>query len=82
MDVTLEDSVWEDVDPGTEALVERWLVAQGDTVTKGQALAEVVVVKANYEIVAPAAGTLSRILVEAEGTFGRGAPVAQIDTGT
>jgi hypothetical protein len=28
-DVVLPDAFWEDVDPGTEALVDQWLVQQG-----------------------------------------------------
>lgn len=80
MDVILEDSAWDGADDGIEALVERWMVAEGTPVSKGQPLAEVVVVKATYEIVSPADGTLARILVPAEGTFGRGSPIALIET--
>jgi pyruvate/2-oxoglutarate dehydrogenase complex dihydrolipoamide acyltransferase (E2) component len=69
IEITLSPDAWQDVEPGTEALVEEWLVAEGATVVAGQTLASVVVVKANHDIVAPQAGVLEKILVEAESTF-------------
>jgi len=80
MHVTMDDSWWKGVDEGTEALVERWLVEEGARVTAGQPLAEVVIVKSKGDVLAPADGTLTRILVPAEGTFLRGAPLAEIQT--
>jgi pyruvate/2-oxoglutarate dehydrogenase complex dihydrolipoamide acyltransferase (E2) component len=76
IEVTLPDDVWKDVDPGTEALVERWLVSEGDTVRAGQPIAEVVIVKAHQEIVAPADGRIEKIQVKAEETFGKGRSLA------
>ena len=78
MHVTLEDSYWEGVDPDTEALVERWLVEEGARVSAGQPIAEVVIVKASCQVVSPADGVVGRILVPADGTFRRGAPVADL----
>lgn len=72
MDIALGPDAWQDVEPGTEALVEEWLVAEGASVKAGQALASVVVVKANHEVVAPADGVLEKILVPAEATFAPG----------
>lgn len=80
MNVTLDDSCWEGVDDSTEALVEQWLVQLGSKVTAGQPLADVVVVKASYQVTAPADGVLTEILVPAEGTFPRGAPIAVLQT--
>jgi pyruvate/2-oxoglutarate dehydrogenase complex dihydrolipoamide acyltransferase (E2) component len=76
IEITLPDDVWKDVDPGTEALVERWLVSEGDSVRAGQPIAEVVIVKAHQEIVAPADGRIEKIQVKADETFGKGAPLA------
>lgn len=76
IEVTLPDSSWEDVEEGTEALVERWLVDEGAQVKIGQPIVQVVVVKASHEIVAPTAGVVARILVPAESTFARGTPLA------
>ena len=78
MQVTLEDSYWEGVDSGTEALVERWLVAEGARVSAGQPLAEVVIVKTSCQVVSPADGVMGRILVPVDGTFRRGAPIADL----
>ena len=72
IEITLPEDVWQDVEPGTEALVEKWLVGEGDTVRAGQPIAEVVIVKAHQEIVAPADGRIVKIQVKAEETFGKG----------
>lgn len=75
-DVTLDAQAWQDIDPATEALVDKWLVAEGDVVRSGQTLAQMVLVKASLELVAPAAGRIEKILVPAGQTFARGKPVA------
>lgn len=76
IEIILPDEVWQDVEPGTEALVDDWLVAEGATVKAGQAIASVVVVKSNHEVTAPVDGVIEKILVAAEDTFARGAPLA------
>lgn len=81
IDVVLPDSVWEDVDPGTEALVDQWLVHEGERVAAGQVLAKVVLVKTNLEVTAAAAGIVERILVPAEQTFAKGRPLATLREG-
>jgi pyruvate/2-oxoglutarate dehydrogenase complex dihydrolipoamide acyltransferase (E2) component len=78
VDVLFEDAAWDDIEPGTEALVGKWLVEEGARVAEGQPIAEVVLVKANVEIVAPATGVLSKILVPEQGTFARGTPLAEL----
>lgn len=75
-EITLRADAWKDIDPATEALVDRWLVAEGDTVSAGQTLANVVLVKANLDLVAPSDGRLEKILVKVGDTFARGKPVA------
>jgi len=77
-DVGLPDSVWEGVDPGTEALVDEWLVREGDRVAAGQVLAKVVLVKTNLEVTAPTEGVVETILVPAEQTFAKGRPLATL----
>lgn len=76
IEIIMAKEVWADVEPGTEALVEDWLVAEGATVKAGQALVNVVVVKSSHEITAPADGVLEKILVAAEDTFAPGAVLA------
>jgi len=76
VDVLMDDSLWADVEAGTEALVEEWLVAPGAVVQAGQHLATVVLVKSSHEVCAPVGGVLESISVPAEATFARGAPLA------
>ena len=76
--VTLDDTAWKDVEEGTEALLDRWLVAEGATVRAGAPVAVVVLVKTNIEVPAPADGVLERILVAAGDTFARGAPIGTL----
>lgn len=75
-ELTLGLDAWTDIDPATEALVDKWLVSEGDAVRAGQTLARVVLVKASLDLVAPAAGRLDKILIPAGQTFARGKPVA------
>lgn len=77
-DVVLAADAWEGVEAGTEALLDKWLVREGERVAAGQVVATVVVVKTTYEVTAPAAGVVERILVQAEETFARGRPLASI----
>lgn len=70
--IHLPDSAWDDVEPGTEALLEQWLVKPGDTVSAGQPVAMVVMVKTGIEVCAPCAGVLDRVLIDADGTVARG----------
>jgi pyruvate/2-oxoglutarate dehydrogenase complex dihydrolipoamide acyltransferase (E2) component len=74
--ITLSADAWKDVDPTTEALVDKWLVAEGDSVRAGQTLANVVLVKTNQDIVAPTDGRIEKIQVQAGETFAQGKPIA------
>lgn len=78
-DVTLRAEAWEGVDTSVQALVDKWLVQPGEQVQAGQPLANVVLVKANQEITAPASGRVARILVPAGATFARGAAIATLE---
>ncbi|HRK36250.1 MAG TPA: E3 binding domain-containing protein, partial [Candidatus Hydrogenedentes bacterium] len=51
-----------------EALIVRWLKAEGDSVAKGEPLLAVQTDKAEIECEAPAAGTLRKILVDTDVT--------------
>lgn len=76
--IVLPDADWEGVEPGTEALMDRWLVAEGAQVSAGQAIGRVVLVKATLDVTAPADGVVARILVPAEQTFKRGTVLAEL----
>ena len=78
IDLVLPADVWEGVDAGTEALLDKWLVREGERVAAGQVVATAVLVKTTCEVIAPCAGVVERILVRAEDTFPRGKPLASI----
>jgi pyruvate/2-oxoglutarate dehydrogenase complex dihydrolipoamide acyltransferase (E2) component len=82
IEITLAADAWTDIDPGTEALVDKWLVGEGDTVRAGQPIANIVIIKTNQEIVAPADGRIEKILVKSEETFARGKPIALLKEST
>lgn len=70
--------VFRDVDEGVEGLLEGWLVNEGDAVHAGQPLADAIVVKTSFQIVAPADGRIGTILVGEGGTFGPGSELATL----
>jgi pyruvate/2-oxoglutarate dehydrogenase complex dihydrolipoamide acyltransferase (E2) component len=80
--ITLAADAWKDVESGVEALVDRWLVGEGDAVRAGQVLAHVVLVKSSLEIVAPADGCIERIVVPANETFARDQAIALLKEAT
>jgi pyruvate/2-oxoglutarate dehydrogenase complex dihydrolipoamide acyltransferase (E2) component len=77
--IRLADEMWKDVEPGSEALLDKWLVKEGDVVSADQPVASVVLVKATLEVSAPAGGRIARILVPAEQTFARGSDLALLE---
>lgn len=79
IEITLAAGAWKDIDPGTPALVDKWLVGEGDAVRAGQPIANVVIVKTNQEILAPADGRIEKILVASEETFAQGKPIALLE---
>ena len=81
MEIIFPDEPWADVEEGTEALLDEWLVAVGDRVEQGQIIANVVLVKATHELTAPAAGVIESIDVAATQNFPRGAVLARIRAG-
>jgi len=64
----------------TEGTIVRWLKKEGDRVEKGEILAEVETEKVNFEIVAPEAGTLLKILYEEKTVAKAEATVALVGT--
>ena len=77
--IRLADEMWKDVEPGTEALLDKWLVEEGDMVSSGQPVANVVLVKTALEVSSPASGRVAKILVQAEQTFARGCDLALLE---
>ncbi len=61
-----------------EGVLIEWVVAVGDQVAEGQPLASVETEKVDAEIEAPAAGTVTEILVEAGETVEVGTVIARL----
>lgn len=64
-------------DAEAEGVVSTWFVADGDEVAEGDLIAEVAVDKADMEVVAPQAGTIS-ILVAEDQAVTQNSPIATI----
>jgi 2-oxoglutarate dehydrogenase E2 component (dihydrolipoamide succinyltransferase) len=62
-----------------EGTIAKWLKAEGEAVAKDEPLVEVTSDKVDYEIPAPAAGRLGRILVQEGRTVAVGAELAVIE---
>jgi pyruvate/2-oxoglutarate dehydrogenase complex dihydrolipoamide acyltransferase (E2) component len=77
--VRLDPAVWEGLEADAEALLESWLIKEGATVSAGDPLAVVVVVKTSIDVTAPVSGVVRRILVPKDGTFRRDQDLAVIE---
>jgi len=64
-----------------EGTIESWLKLVGDSVQRGEPIAEVETDKATVEMEATVAGTLVEIVVEAGTTVPVGAVIAVIESG-
>ncbi len=62
----------------TEGTIQQWFKSEGDTIKAGEALFEVETEKVLYEVEAPAAGTVAKLLYALEAVVGVGLPVAII----
>ena len=62
---------------GVFAAISAWLYANGDAVAEGAIIAEIMVEKSSYELIASATGTL-QILIAAEVPVRAGAVAARI----
>ena len=74
--IVLDQAAWQDVEEGTQALLDEWLVSEGEQVQAGQVLARVVLVKANHDVEAPESGTIISINVAEEDNFVQGTELA------
>jgi biotin carboxyl carrier protein len=77
-DVRLDPLRWESVKAGDEALLENWLVDEGDHVDAGQVLARATLVHENIDVEAPHAGIVEQIAVAAGERFAPGYILARL----
>ena len=75
-DVIVPPDLWDEDLEGSLAL---WLVENGDVVSKGDVLCELMVEKATLELASPAAGKIS-LLVQPETPLKKGSVIARITT--
>jgi pyruvate dehydrogenase E2 component (dihydrolipoamide acetyltransferase) len=75
VEVTLPE-LGESVEGG---LLVTWLVAEGDTVTEGQAIAEVSTDKVDTEVPSPRAGTVTRLVAELQTEVAVGAVLLELE---
>jgi pyruvate/2-oxoglutarate dehydrogenase complex dihydrolipoamide acyltransferase (E2) component len=76
VDILVPQDMWGE---SVEAVVVTWIYQNGATVTEGKPIAEIMVEKAQLEIVAPATGKLT-ILAVPETVIGRDQVVGRIET--
>ncbi len=72
VDVKLDPLRWESMAPGDEALLENWLVEEGDRVDAGQLLAKASLFEEEIDVSAPHAGVVEQIAVSAGERFAPG----------
>ncbi|WP_170334855.1 MULTISPECIES: biotin/lipoyl-containing protein [Ruegeria] len=74
-DITIPSDLW---DEDEETVITSWLVDDGSTVEEGALIAEIMTAKVQYEILAPASGTVS-IKEEADAVVAKGAVIGSIE---
>ena len=72
VDVKLDPLRWESLAPDDEALLENWLVEEGDRVDAGQLLAKATLIDKQIDVSAPEAGVVEQIAVSAGERFASG----------
>lgn len=74
-DIVIPSDLWEEDE---EAVITSWLVSDGATVKEGGLVAEIMTAKVQYEIHAPASGTL-KIKEQADATVAKGAVIGTVE---
>jgi biotin carboxyl carrier protein len=72
VDVKLDTLRWESLERGDEALLEAWLVEEGERVDAGQLLGRASLFNEQIEVSAPEAGVVEQIAVSAGEHFAPG----------
>ncbi|WP_299409244.1 lipoyl domain-containing protein [uncultured Roseobacter sp.] len=73
-DIIIPTDLWEEDE---DAVITSWLVNDGATVEEGALIAEIMTAKVQYEIHAPASGTIS-IKEEAEAVVPKGGVIGTV----
>lgn len=73
-EIIIPTDLWEE---DTETVITTWLVDDGATVQEGALIAEIMTAKVQYEVTAPASGTIS-ITQQADSVVSKGAVIGSI----
>lgn len=73
-DIVIPSDLW---DEDEETVITAWLVDDGATVEDGALIAEIMTAKVQYEITAPASGTLT-ITEQADAVVAKGAVIGSV----
>lgn len=76
IEIKLDAAAWDGTQDDAQALLDKWLVAANEKVTKGQTLVSVVMVKATIDIEAPSDGYIQKIFVQNGESFALGTVLA------
>lgn len=74
-DIVIPSDLW---DEDEETVITGWLVDDGASVEEGALIAEIMTAKVQYEIHAPASGTV-RIKQEADAVVAKGAVIGSVE---
>jgi biotin carboxyl carrier protein len=76
--VVLDPRLWESMEAGDQARLERWVVSEGEHVNAGQLLAQARLLHQTLDITAPRAGVVEQIEVGNGEPIGHGAVLAHL----
>jgi biotin carboxyl carrier protein len=76
--VVLDPRLWESMEAGDQARLERWVVCEGEHVNAGQLLAQARLLHQTLDITAPHAGVVEQIVVGNGEPIGHGAVLAHL----
>ena len=76
--VVLDPRLWESMEAGDQARLERWVVSEGEHVNAGQLLAQARLLHQTLDITAPHAGVVEQIVVGNGEPIGHGAVLARL----
>ena len=74
-DIVIPTDLWEEDE---EAVITSWFIGDGATVEEGALIAEIMTAKVQYEIRAPASGTV-RIVREADAVVSKGDVIGTVE---
>jgi pyruvate/2-oxoglutarate dehydrogenase complex dihydrolipoamide acyltransferase (E2) component len=77
-DIVLDPLLWDMVEAGSSATLERWCTAEGDHVRAGQVLAQVLLGPTRVELSVAHAGVLEHVRVPAGESFIPGTVLARL----